>query len=160
MSYRYCSACSKYIQKKLFNLHLKKHENGELSGKIDIEDENDLDKDDEDHMLIIDDEPVTEEAEDIEVDNSRVNGSSVTLDKIYNCFDCNRMFMSAEAQANHLRDVHGGEGGSVWQTHHQDISIRNQTNSNLLMGSLIICRFKYKNICIKSKSSKNLVVAI
>ena len=113
MSYRYCSACSKYIQKKLFNLHLKKHENGELSGKIDIEDENDLDKDDEDHMLIIDDEPVTEEAEDIEVDNSRVNGSSVTLDKIYNCFDCNRMFMSAEAQANHLRDVHGGEGGSV-----------------------------------------------
>ena len=113
MSYRYCSACSKYIQKKLFNLHLKKHESGELSGKIDIEDENDLDKDDEDHMLIIDDEPVTEEAEDIEVDNSRVNGSSVTLDKIYNCFDCNRMFMSAEAQANHLRDVHGGEGGSV-----------------------------------------------
>ena len=97
----------------MFNLHLKKHENGELSGKIDIEDENDLDKDDEDHMLIIDDEPVTEEAEDIEVDNSRVNGSSVTLDKIYNCFDCNRMFMSAEAQANHLRDVHGGEGGSV-----------------------------------------------
>ena len=113
MSYRYCSACSKYIQKKLFNLHLKKHENGELSGKIDIEDENDFDKDDEDNMLIIDDEPVTEEAEDIEVDNSRVNGSSVTLDKIYNCFDCNRMFMSAEAQANHLRDVHGGEGGSV-----------------------------------------------
>lgn len=33
--------------------------------------------------------------------------------KIYNCVDCTRMFMSAEAHANHLRDMHGGEGGSV-----------------------------------------------
>ena len=36
-----------------------------------------------------------------------------TPTKIYNCVDCTRMFMSAEAHANHLRDVHGGEGGSV-----------------------------------------------
>ena len=52
--------------------------------------------------------PVTEEAAEIdpEISKSRIS-------KIYNCFDCNRMFMSAEAHANHLRDVHGGEGGSV-----------------------------------------------
>ena len=39
--------------------------------------------------------------------------SSSAPSKIYNCVDCTRMFMSAEAHANHLRDVHGGEGGSV-----------------------------------------------
>ena len=112
MSYRYCSVSSKYILKKDFNSHLRELENGGLSEKNSIEDivdkELDTSKDDEDQELIIDDEPVTEEAAEIdpEISKSRIS-------KIYNCFDCNRMFMSAEAHANHLRDIHGGEGGSV-----------------------------------------------
>ena len=74
------------------------------------EDDNELDtsKDEEDDELIIEDDVVIEN--DDETDNET---SSSVPNKIYNCFDCNRMFMSAEAHANHLRDVHGGEGGSV-----------------------------------------------
>ena len=83
-----------------------------MSDKIDIEDDEDKDldtsKDDEDQELVIDDEPVTEEAGEIDPENSKSR-----INKIYNCFECNRMFMSAEAHANHLKDVHGGEGGSV-----------------------------------------------
>merc|ERR1719270_85216 len=110
VSYRYCSACAKYIQKKIFKSHLKKHESGELTGELaQEEDENDLDtsKDEEDDELIIEDDVV------IENDDTDNETSNITANKIYNCFDCNRMFMSAEAHANHLRDVHGGEGGSV-----------------------------------------------
>ena len=51
---------------------------------------------------------IAEEAGEIDPEQSKSR-----INKIYNCFDCNRMFMSAEAHANHLRDVHGGEGGSV-----------------------------------------------
>jgi hypothetical protein len=107
VSYRYCSASSKYVLQ-----NSREHENGELSGKTDVEDgedkELDTSKDDDDQELIIDDEPVTEEAGEIDPDHSKSR-----INKIYNCFECNRMFMSAEAHANHLRDVHGGEGGSV-----------------------------------------------
>lgn len=73
------------------------------------EDDNDLDtsKDEEDDELIIEDDVV------IENDDTDNETSNIAPNKIYNCFDCNRMFMSAEAHANHLRDVHGGEGGSV-----------------------------------------------
>ena len=106
MSYRYCSACAKYIRKKEFKSHVKKHETRELTG-----DDNELDtsKDEDDDELIIEDEAVTEEAESPEIDTKKIS----TPNKIYNCVDCTRMFMSAEAHANHLRDVHGGEGGSV-----------------------------------------------
>merc|ERR1712107_121645 len=110
MGYRYCSACAKYIQKKIFKSHLKKHESGELTGELaQEEDDNDLDtsKDEEDDELIIEDDVV------IENDDTDNETSNIAPNKIYNCFDCNRMFMSAEAHANHLRDVHGGEGGSV-----------------------------------------------
>ena len=93
---------------------MKKHENGELTGEVTPEeDDNELDtsKDEEDDNdeLIIEDDAVTEE---YEVDPEPKKTSS-TPNKIYNCVDCTRMFMSAEAHANHLRDVHGGEGGSV-----------------------------------------------
>merc|ERR1712130_638825 len=99
VSYRYCSACAKYIQKKIFKSHLKKHESGELSGELaPEEDENELDTSKD------------EENDDEMTDNET---SSSAPSKIYNCVDCTRMFMSAEAHANHLRDVHGGEGGSV-----------------------------------------------
>ena len=104
MSYRYCSVSSKYILKKDFNSHLRGLENGDK----DKDEELDPSNDDEDQELIIDDEPVTEEAAEIDPENTKSR-----ISKIYNCFDCNRMFMSAEAHANHLRDVHGGEGGSV-----------------------------------------------
>ena len=79
----------------------------EEEGEEGEEDDNNLDtsKDDEDDELIIEDEGM-EEVEEPETKKSCPN-------KIYNCFDCNRMFMSSEAHANHLRDVHGGEGGSV-----------------------------------------------
>ena len=91
---------------------MKKHENGELTGEVTPEeDDNELDtsKDEEDDELIIEDDAVTEE---YEPEPMAVKTSS-TPNKIYNCVDCTRMFMSAEAHANHLRDVHGGEGGSV-----------------------------------------------
>ena len=104
MSYRYCSVSSKYILKKDFDSHLWGLENGDK----DKDEELDPTNDDEDQELIIDDEPVTEEAAEIDPENTKSR-----ISKIYNCFDCNRMFMSAEAHANHLRDVHGGEGGSV-----------------------------------------------
>ena len=112
MSYRYCSACAKYIRKKEFKSHVKKHETGELTGDVaPEEDDNELDtsKDEDDDELIIEDEAVTEEAESPEIDTKKIS----TPNKIYNCVDCTRMFMSAEAHANHLRDVHGGEGGSI-----------------------------------------------
>merc|ERR1712130_921085 len=112
VSYRYCSACAKYIRKKEFKSHLKKHESGELSGELaPEEDENELDtsKDEEDDELIIEDDVVIENDDEM-TDNET---SSSAPSKIYNCVDCTRMFMSAEAHANHLRDVHGGEGGSV-----------------------------------------------
>ena len=58
-----------------------------------------------------------EDEKDIDDDDSmdvqESNPSPKAPNKIYNCVDCTRMFMSAEAHANHLRDVHGGEGGSV-----------------------------------------------
>ena len=104
MSYRYCSVSSKYILKKDFDSHLWGLENGDKDKDIELDPSND----DEDQELIIDDEPVTEEAAEIDPENTKSR-----ISKIYNCFDCNRMFMSAEAHANHLRDVHGGEGGSV-----------------------------------------------
>ena len=59
--------------------------------------------------LVIEDDAV--EIEDVENDEGDERNSSPS--KIYNCVDCTRMFMSAEAHANHLRDVHGGEGGSM-----------------------------------------------
>ena len=121
MSYRYCSACAKYIQKKSFKSHLKKHESGELTGEVTPEDnedndDNELDtsKDEEDDELIIEDDAVEiEDIENEEDDNEEDAAAKPTPTKIYNCVDCTRMFMSAEAHANHLRDVHGGEGGSV-----------------------------------------------
>jgi len=110
VSYRYCSACSKYVMKKYFKSHLRKHENGELTGEVSQDDEDiedgDLDtsKDDEDEKDIDDEDSM---------DVQESNPSPKAPNKIYNCVDCTRMFMSAEAHANHLRDVHGGEGGSV-----------------------------------------------
>merc|ERR1719220_292417 len=109
VSYRYCSACSKYVMKKYFKSHLRKHETGELTGDVIQEDEEnedgDLDtsKDDEDEKDIDDEDSM---------DVQESNPSPKAPNKIYNCVDCTRMFMSAEAHANHLRDVHGGEGGS------------------------------------------------
>merc|ERR1711887_249051 len=85
------------------------HENGELTGEIIQEDEEDGDgeldtsKDDDDEN--VDDE----DSNDVQENDTNLKAPS----KIYNCVDCTRMFMSAEAHANHLRDVHGGEGGSV-----------------------------------------------
>ena len=115
MSYRYCSSCATYVLKKHYKEHIKSCETCELKGTVasneeeeeEYEEDNNLDtsKDDEDDELIIEDEGM-EEVEEPETKKSCPN-------KIYNCFDCNRMFMSAEAHANHLRDVHGGEGGSV-----------------------------------------------
>ena len=115
VSYRYCSSCSTYVLKKHYKEHLKSCETCELKGTLanngeadqEEEEDNNLDtsKDDEDDELIIEDEGM-EEVEEPETKKSCPN-------KIYNCFDCNRMFMSSEAHANHLRDVHGGEGGSV-----------------------------------------------
>merc|ERR1719348_1512868 len=60
VSYRYCSACAKYIRKKEFKSHIKKHESGELTGDVAPEEEDneegDLDtsKDDEDEKDIED----------------------------------------------------------------------------------------------------------
>ena len=114
VSYRYCSSCATYVLKKHYKEHIKTCETCELKGnvasnveEVEYEEDNNLDtsKDDEDDELIIEDEGM-EEVEEPETKKSCPN-------KIYNCFDCNRMFMSAEAHANHLRDVHGGEGGSV-----------------------------------------------
>ena len=96
VSYRYCSACSK-------------RKNGELTGEVSQDDEEnedgDLDtsKDDEDEKDIDDEDSM---------DVQESNPSPKAPNKIYNCVDCTRMFMSAEAHANHLREVHGGEGGS------------------------------------------------
>ena len=117
VSYRYCSSCATYVLKKHYKEHLKTCETCELKGTLanNVEDEeegeedddNNLDtsKDDEDDELIIEDEGM-EEVEEPETKKSVPN-------KIYNCFDCNRMFMSSEAHAKHICDVHGGEGGSV-----------------------------------------------
>merc|ERR1712224_848013 len=122
VSYRYCSARAKYIQKKSFKSHLKKHESGELTGEVTPEDnedndDNELDtsKDDEDDELIIEDDAVEIEDIENEDDDNEEDAAAAkpTPTKIYNCVDCTRMFMSVEAHANHLRDVHGGEGGSV-----------------------------------------------
>merc|ERR1711971_1457033 len=85
VSYRYCSSCSKYVLKKYYKSHVRKHDTGDVA-----EDEE-------------------EDEEGMDTSNTAVKGPS----KIYNCVDCTRMFMSAEAHANHLREVHGGEGGSV-----------------------------------------------
>jgi len=110
VSYRYCTACSKYVMKKYFKSHLRKHENGELTGEVCQDDEEngeeelDTSKDDEDEKDMDDDDSN-------DVQENETNPS--TPNKIYNCVDCTRMFMSADAHANHLRDVHGGEGGSI-----------------------------------------------
>ena len=97
VSYRYCSNCSKYVLKKYYKSHVRKHDTGDE--QVEEEGELDTSKDGED-----------EEEEEEGMDTSdTVKGPS----KIYNCVDCTRMFMSAEAHANHLREVHGGEGGSV-----------------------------------------------
>ena len=96
--------------KKYFKSHLRKHENGELTGEVSQDDEEnedgDLDtsKDDEDEKDIDDEDSM---------DVQESNPSPKAPNKIYNCVDCTRKFMSAEAHANHLREVHGGEGGSV-----------------------------------------------
>ena len=73
---------------------MRKHDTGDVAEQVEEEGELDTSKDGED------------EEEDEDTSNTAVT-------KIYNCVDCTRMFMSAEAHANHLREVHGGEGGSV-----------------------------------------------
>ena len=73
---------------------MRKHDTGDVAEQVEEEGELDTSKDGED------------EEEDEDTSNPAVT-------KIYNCVDCTRMFMSAEAHANHLREVHGGEGGSV-----------------------------------------------
>merc|ERR1719318_863612 len=72
----------------------EENEEGDLDTSKDDEDEKDIDDDDS-------------------MDVQESSPSPKAPNKIYNCVDCTRMFMSAEAHANHLRDVHGGEGGSV-----------------------------------------------
>lgn len=118
VSYRYCSACSKYVLKKYFKSHLRKHDAGELPGDVkrDGETEDDLDtsRDGEDEDERDDNDEGSNDAtsnEPMETDNA--TPLSKLPSKIYNCVDCTRMFMSAEAHANHLREMHGGEGGSV-----------------------------------------------
>merc|ERR1719167_1069925 len=110
VSYRYCTACAKYVQKKYFKSHLRKHEIGELTGEVTQEDEENDDGD-------LDTSKDEEDEKDTENEDSNsaveTSPSSKAPSKIYNCVDCTRMFMSAEAHANHLREVHGGEGGSV-----------------------------------------------
>jgi hypothetical protein len=102
VSYRYCSACTKYVLKKYYKSHVRKHNAGETEGH---EDEGDLDtsRDGEDE------DERDEEEDSMDTSDGPVKGPS----KIYNCVDCTRMFMSAEAHSNHLRDMHGGEGGSL-----------------------------------------------
>jgi len=103
MSYKDCSPCNKYILKKYYKSHVRKHEIGEIEGQVEEDGDLDTSKDGED-------EEEKEEDDEEAMDTSTpVKGPS----KIYNCVDCTRMFMSADAHANHLRDVHGGEGGSV-----------------------------------------------
>merc|ERR1719334_177839 len=109
VSYRYCTACAKYIQKKYFKSHLRKHESGELTGDLVQEDEENEDGD-------LDTSKDDEDEKDVDEEESNDVPETVAAkapNKIYNCVDCTRMFMSAEAHANHLREVHGGEGGSV-----------------------------------------------
>ena len=99
---------------------MKQHESGELTGEVAPEDDNedgedednelDTSRDDDDGELVIEDDAV--EIEDVE-ENEDSDDKENAPSKIYNCVDCTRMFMSAEAHANHLREVHGGEGGSV-----------------------------------------------
>ena len=100
VSYRYCSNCSKYVLKKYYKSHVRKHDTGDVEEQVEEEGELDTSKDGEDEE---------EDEEGMDTSNTAVKGPS----KIYNCVDCTRMFMSAEAHANHLREVHGGEGGSV-----------------------------------------------
>merc|ERR1711994_1044743 len=100
VSYRYCSACSKYVQKKYYKSHVRKHDTSDVVESVEEPEDLDTSKDGED-----------EEEEDEAMDTSTSAGKVPS--KIYNCVDCTRMFMSAEAHANHLREVHGGEGGSV-----------------------------------------------
>ena len=105
VSYRYCSACSKYILKKYYKSHVRKHVSGEIAGEVEEEGADlDTSRDGEDE-----EERDEEDTEPMDTARPTVKGPS----KIYNCVDCTRMFMSAEAHANHLRDMHGGEGGSV-----------------------------------------------
>merc|ERR1712241_785145 len=99
VSYRYCSSCSKYVLKKYYKSHVRKHDTGDTVEQVEEEGELDTSKDGEDEE---------EDEEGMDTSDPAVKGPS----KIYNCVDCTRMFMSAEAHANHLRDVHGGEGGS------------------------------------------------
>ena len=100
VSYRYCSSCSKYVLKKYYKSHVRKHDTGDVAEQVEEEGELDTSKDGEDEE---------EDEEGMDTSDAAVKGPS----KIYNCVDCTRMFMSAEAHANHLREVHGGEGGSV-----------------------------------------------
>ena len=72
----------------------------------DEDNELDTSRDEDDGELVIEDDAVVEENEDSD-------DKETAPSKIYNCVDCTRMFMSAEAHANHLREVHGGEGGSM-----------------------------------------------
>jgi len=104
LSYRYCSPCNKYILKKYYKSHVRKHEVGEIEGQVEEDADLDTSKDGEDE-----DEKDEDDDEAMDTTSSPVRGPS----KIYNCVDCTRMFMSADAHANHLREVHGGEGGSV-----------------------------------------------
>merc|ERR1719300_1630083 len=71
VSYRYCSACAKYIRKKEFKPHVKKHETGKLTGDVaPEEDDNELDtsKDEDDDELII-----AEEAESPEIYTKKIS---------------------------------------------------------------------------------------
>ena len=79
---------------------MRKHDTGDVAEQVEEEGELDTSKDGEDEE---------EDEEGMDTSDPAVKGPS----KIYNCVDCTRMFMSAEAHANHLREVHGGEGGSV-----------------------------------------------
>ena len=84
---------------------MRKHEVGEIEGDIEEVEDLDTSKDGED-------EEEQDDDNDEDMDTT-VNTPMKSPSKIYNCVDCTRMFMSAEAHAKHLKEVHRGEGGSV-----------------------------------------------
>merc|ERR1719419_925973 len=84
VSYRYCSACSKYVQKKYYKSHVRKHDTSDVVEPVEEPEDLDTSKDGED------------EEEDEEAMDTSTSAGKVPS-KIYNCVDCTRMFMSAEA---------------------------------------------------------------
>lgn len=93
VSYNYCNTCSTYILKKVFRMHCKTHKTDDKKDNSAASAHNAIE--------------MTEDDDDT-TDNDETDDSKKVMkkNKVFNCKQCNKLFLAQELYENHVKENH------------------------------------------------------